>query len=106
MPFKHPSAVRVTESKPAEEDRMLHFTAEKMVRAICFHLIDDAHAMRVDGPSIRSTRQRLERNGISAIVGRLQWATMSNRERLEWLLSRAKTSASYNGATAVLAQDR
>ena len=83
----------------------LIFDSDRILQAICFHVLDEGHGSRVDAVSIRVTRLRLQKQNAHAAITRVQWTAMSNRERLEWLLARSKTSVIQTGHTIVLSPD-
>src|SRR5258708_23755859 len=81
---------------------VIRFDCDQILRAICFHLIDDGHARSVSDQSVRQTRDRLARQDTHFSVARRQWEAMSNRERLEYLLGQSKTSTVYAGQNVAL----
>jgi hypothetical protein len=84
---------------------VFQFDPKSLVRAIAFHLVDEGIAADVSGDSVRRTIERLASRKISPSIQRGQWATMSNRQRMDWLLSESKTAMSVVfGKTAVLTQ--
>ena len=99
-------------SKPADQTEqagttpaVFQFDPKSLVRGIVFHLVDEGIAADVSGDSVRRTIERLTSRKISLSIQRGQWATMSNRQRMDWLLSESKTAMSVIfGKTAVLTQ--
>jgi hypothetical protein len=68
---------------------MIH--PEMIIAGIAFHLIDWGEAVGVDDGSARKTLARLRRHQFSAFVPRLVWESMSDRERLDWMLAVSDT---------------
>jgi hypothetical protein len=86
-----------------EAPAVFQFDPKSVVRGIVFHLVDEGIAADVSGDSVRRTIERLTSRKISPSIQRGQWATMSNRQRMDWLLSESKTAMSVIfGKTAVL----
>ena len=82
---------------------MFQFDPKSLVRGIVFHLVDEGIAAEVSGDSVRRTIERLTSRKISPSIQRGQWATMSNRQRMDWLMAESKTAMSVLvGKTAVL----
>ena len=66
---------------------LVRFDAERALRAITFHLLDERLALSVAPDSFGVMLSRLRRRCLSLAVARTRWAVMTNRQRLEWLLS-------------------
>ena len=82
---------------------VITFNPDQIIRAICFHLLDDNHASKIAALSIHHTRDRLRRARVSLMIARRQWESFTNRERLEWLLAKTRTQTLYSGDIASLA---
>ena len=83
---------------------VFQFDPKSLVRGIVFHLVDEGIAADVSGDSVRRTIERLTSRKISPTIHRGQWSTMSNRQRMDWLMAESKTAMSVLvGKTAVLA---
>jgi len=64
------------------------FDADTIVAGILFHLADEGIGSTVDPASLQSLRRRLKRaNSNVTVVKRARWESMSNPQRLEWLLA-------------------
>jgi len=64
------------------------FDADMIVAGILFHLADEGIGSTVDPASLQSLRRRLKRaNSNVTVVKRTRWESMSNPQRLEWLLA-------------------
>jgi hypothetical protein len=100
------SEIEVAAAPENLKSAIISFGPDQIVRAICFHLLDDHHAVKVSAISIHHTRDRLRRNRISIMIARRQWEGLSNRERLEWLLGQSKTQTVYSGDVAGLAPQK
>lgn len=85
---------------------VISFDSEKALRAICFHLVDDHHAARVTALSVQHTRDRLRRQKLQLVIARRQWESLSNKERLEWLLGKTNIQPMYSGDVASLAPQK
>ena len=97
------SELKVAAEPESLKPAVVSFNPDLIVRAICYHLLDDHHATKVAAISIQQTRDRLRRQRVSLMMARRQWESLSNRERLEWLLGQSKTQTLYAGDTATLA---
>ena len=97
-----PTAAGVLTDAVNGRSAVIRFDCDQILRAICFHLIDDGHARCVSDQSVRQTRDRLTRQHAHFSVARRQWEAMSNRERLEYLLGQSKTATVYAGQTVNL----
>jgi hypothetical protein len=75
----------------AAGSRTIVIRPEMVVAAIAFHLIDGGQAVGVDDVTARKTLARLRRNGFNAFVPRVIWESMTDRERLEWMLAVSDT---------------
>ena len=82
------------------------FEADEVLRAICFHLVDDHHAVRVTALSVQHVRDRLRRQKVQLMIARRQWENLNNKERLEWLLGKSQLQATYAGDVASLAPQK
>ena len=88
---------------PADQAAVFQFEPKSLVRGIVFHLVDEGLAAEVSGDSVRRTIERLTSRKISPSIQRGQWATMTNRQRMDWLMAESKTAMSVLvGRTAVL----
>ena len=101
---KQPDAqqLRCPPAPEARKDGIIIFEADRILQAICFHVVDEGKAAMVEPVSIRLTRVRLLRQKTRVVVTRFQWAAMSNPERLDWLLDRSKTTIVPAGQAVVL----
>lgn len=88
--------------REAQSSAVLEFGADTVLTGIVYHLVDEGDAGRVSDDSIRRTRQRLERKNTHLSMARELWESLSNRERLNWLLSMSQTSALFDGGVAIL----
>jgi hypothetical protein len=70
---------------------VMGFDPELAARAIVFHMIDEGLANGVKGESVRRLVARLRRRGLRPAIRRGAWQTMTNHERLEWLLAETLT---------------
>ena len=105
--LKHEPAETRVEVEPAgSRPAVIEFNPDKIVRAICFHLLDDHHAVRVSALSIHHMRDRLRRQKLLVMIARRQWETFSNKERLEWLLCKSHIITMYSGDVASLAPQK
>ncbi|HSU65608.1 MAG TPA: hypothetical protein VLJ39_01935 [Tepidisphaeraceae bacterium] len=95
--------VPVVAAEEPSKSSVITFNPDQVIRAICFHLLDDNHATKISALSIHHTRDRLRRQRVSLMIARRQWETLNNRERLEWLLGKSRTQTLYSGDTASLA---
>ena len=87
----------------ADAGNVFRFDPTALVRGIVFHLTDEKIATDVSRDSVRRTVERLAVGNVSPAIDRGRWADMSNRERLQWLLSESHTTHSLLfGRTAVL----
>ena len=87
---------RTTET-PATATRLpatLHFTPERVVAGICFHLRDEGMVQDVTADSIRRAEQRMTRERLDLSIAREYWECMDHRERLNWLLTESHTVTS------------
>ena len=102
-PTGTPSATKADDPAPAAAVAMYQFDPKSLVRGIVFHLVDEGIAAEVSGDSVRRTIDRLASRKISPSIQRGQWAAMTNRQRMDWLLAESKTAMSVIfGKTAVL----
>lgn len=105
--LKNEQAETGVDVEPADgRSAVIEFNAEQVVRAICFHLLDDQHAARVSALSIHHMRDRLRRQKLQIMIARRQWQTLNNKERLEWLLTKSHMTTSYTGDVASLAPQK
>jgi hypothetical protein len=101
--LKHEPAETGVDLVPATgRSAVIEFSPDLIVRAICFHLLDDHHAVRVSALSIHHMRDRLRRQKILLMIARRQWEGLSNKERLEWLLGKSHITTTYSGDVASL----
>lgn len=82
---------------------LIAFDPDRILRAICYHLVDDRHASRVSALSVQHVRDRLRRQKTQLLIARRQWESFNNKERLEWLLGKTQLHATYSGDVANLA---
>lgn len=85
---------------------VIDFDPDQVLRAICFHIMDDHHATRVTALSVQHTRDRLRRQKLHLMIARRQWESFSNKERLEWLLVKTHIQPMYSGEVASLATQK
>ena len=83
-------AARLAEA--SEKDAVLRFDPVLAVQAIVFHLLDEHLAKGVSPETIRRTMERLATKSISLSIARRRWVTMTNGQRLKWLLSESETT--------------
>jgi hypothetical protein len=101
--LKHePAETRVDVEPAGGRTAVIEFNSDQIVRAICFHLLDDHHAARVSALSIHHMRDRLRRQKVLVMIARRQWEGFSNKERLEWLLCKSHIVTTYSGDVASL----
>lgn len=106
--LKHEQAESGVELDAAGSGRsaVIEFDGDQIIRAICFHLLDDHHAARITALSIHHMRDRLRRQKAHLMIARRQWETLNNKERLEWLLGKSRITAMYSGEVASLAPQK
>lgn len=75
----------------AQRSRTIMIHPEMIIAGITFHLIDRGEAVGVDDGSARKALARLRRRQFSAFVPRLAWESMTDRERLDWMLAVSDT---------------
>jgi hypothetical protein len=80
------------------------FGAEQAVAAIVYHLIDEGAATAVTEESQARTVGRLRLSPRTLSIHRDFWATMTNAQRLQWLLDESRTTAAFcsDGAAILL----
>src|SRR5579863_5969689 len=84
-------------------DAVLRFDPDTIVRAIAYHLIDEGLAKDVAENTIERTIVRLNNSAIRPSIARRRWATMSNPQRLRWILMESETTLTIGAdATARL----
>lgn len=69
---------------------LLVFEPERIVRAVAFHLLDEAIASSVDPASRDAVRRCLAERSVRIALTRHRWAAMDNVQRLRWLLAQAQ----------------
>src|SRR4051794_36168306 len=74
-------------SAPGTDRQAISFGPDTIVAGIVFHLADEGVGNTVDPTSLASLRRRLKRSREVAIIKRSRWESMSNPQRLEWLLA-------------------
>jgi hypothetical protein len=105
--LKHDQAEMGAVAESSElRSAVIGFDADQTLRAICFHLLDDHHAVRVTALSIQHTRDRLRRQRLHLVIARRQWEGFNNKERLEWLLGKSHVQPMYSGDVASLAPQK
>jgi hypothetical protein len=105
--LKHDQSEMQFAARPATpKSAVIAFEPEHILRAICFHLLDDHHAATISALSVHHTRDRLRRQRVRLSIARRQWEAMSNRERLEWLLGQSRTVTLYSGQIVSLAPQK
>src|ERR1700722_6579123 len=57
---------------------VITFDPDQILRAICFHLLDDQHANGISAISVYQTRDRLRRQRVKLQIARRQWEEMRN----------------------------
>ena len=75
----------------AAGDSLLHFDPARAVSGITFHLVDEGLARGVTPDSARRAVARLRRRAVRPSIGRGEWAAMTHRGRLHWLLTQTRT---------------
>ena len=75
-----------------QTDGILHFSFDRVVAGILYHLIDERLAAAVDGDSLNDTLARLASDRAGRVIARWIWESLTNRGRLEWLLDCARTT--------------
>jgi hypothetical protein len=65
---------------------VLSFDPSSIVQAIAFHLLDEGKASAVNRESSEAAVDKLARRNKQLVIAADQWATMSNAQRLQWLL--------------------
>ncbi|HEY2588226.1 MAG TPA: hypothetical protein VGI81_20955 [Tepidisphaeraceae bacterium] len=101
--LKHePAGTGVDVEPAAGRTGVIQFNPDRIVQAICFHLLDDHHATRISALSIHHMRDRLRRQKVLIMIARRQWEGFSNKERLEWLLGKSHITTTYSGDVASL----
>jgi hypothetical protein len=85
---------------------VIDFDPDQLLRAICFHLVDEHHATRVTALSVQHTRDRLHRQKCHLMIARRRWESLNNKERLEWLLGKSQIQPIYSGEVASLAPQK
>ena len=70
---------------------VLHFTADRVLAGICFHLRDESLVNVITRESIDRSLLRLERERVDLSISRQDWEEMDHRERLNWLMSESHT---------------
>ena len=90
-------------SESSTENRgVISFDCHAVIAGIAFHLVDEGIALNLEPGSITRTLDRLRRNEVAPSIGRSEWATMTNEQRLQWLLVESKTCAVLSGGVASL----
>jgi hypothetical protein len=87
--FASPKIDRTSEARP---DAVLRFEPLATVRAIVFHLLDERVARSVAPETIDRTIARLTAKSIRPSIAWRRWVTLSNPQRLAWLLAESHTS--------------
>jgi hypothetical protein len=88
-----PSAPTATTSTtPLQRTTTLTITPETALAGIAYHLIDRKLAVDVDEQATRHALCRLKRQRFSATVSRTTWQSMTDPERLQWLLAICDTA--------------
>jgi hypothetical protein len=77
--------------RAARSSSPLHFTPERAVAAISFHLIDEGIAQTVSEESVQRTLNRLRHEAFVLSVSARTWAVMTNAARLRRLLDETAT---------------
>ena len=85
------SAPNGVDDMPHDADAVFSFEPDAVARAIVFHMLDEGLARQVTEESVKRTVLRLRRRGLRPAIRRSAWRTMTNHERLEWLLSETLT---------------
>src|SRR4051794_38315257 len=81
---------------------VLCFDCKTLIAGIMFHLVDEGIALSIDTASGQRTMERLREAQVQPCVARSVWASMSNEDRLQWLLMESKTCAVLSGGVATL----
>jgi hypothetical protein len=87
-----------SDNRPVVHPRAITLAPRQVVAAICFHLIDENLAARVDGGSIRRQIARLEADRLHVMMLRHEWRGMTNLQRLHCLLSASEIAYIVLGA--------
>lgn len=69
----------------------LRFDAVAAVRGIAFHLVDEKLGREVSPEAMETTIKRLSIKGVFYTIARERWMTMTNPQRLDWLLAETHT---------------
>jgi hypothetical protein len=80
-------------SRGTQNPSPLHFTPERAVAAIAFHLIDEGITKLVSAESIQRTLNRLHHESFTLTISARTWAVMNNAARLKRLLDETATEA-------------
>ena len=90
-------------TQPVGNQSVFQFDPASIVRGIVFHVLDEGIASEVTGDSVKRTIERLKTRKIHPSIDRTRWSSMTNRQRMDWLLAESKTATSLAlGRTAVL----
>jgi hypothetical protein len=95
--------VAVAGKSEALKSAVITFDPDQIIRAICFHLLDHDRTTKILAISVYQTRDRLRRQHVRIMIARRQWEEMKNRERLDWLLIKSKTTRIYSDEVVSLA---
>ena len=69
------------------QQNVLFFDPDTIVAGILYHFADEGIGSVVEASTIASLRRRLKRMPVATMIKRSRWESMSNPQRLEWLLA-------------------
>ena len=95
------TSVRVDTLVPADAS-FFCFDAQQIGRAISFHLIDLGQARRISNQSLQRTITRLGKEPKGLTISRGVWSSMSDPQRLNWLLEESHTVVELTGDKTAL----
>jgi hypothetical protein len=74
---------------PEQSD--IRFDPRRLMAAMTFHACESGMVEEVSPSSIRLTMRRLVRQRVSAVMPRTRWATLTDPQRMQWLLKVTRT---------------
>ncbi len=95
------TSVRVDALAPVDS-AIFCFDAQQIGRAISFHLIDLGQARRISNQSLQRTVTRLGKEPKGLTISRGIWSSMSDPQRLNWLLEESHTVVELTGDKTAL----
>ena len=91
-PRRPPTSRAGAETGPARAgEAVFQFRPGSVVQGIVYHLLDEKLAAKVSDDSVNRTVQRLSSRNVCPSIERNKWSTMTNRQRLDWLLAESRT---------------